>query len=124
MVTHDRIRLTGLLQKKPWKRGFFYPCCLTGDSSGAPRGGQTKDMGSSPGVEPLAVTTGLRRSELCGLRDWRDLDLGAAAPTLLVRRAKGGELRRQPLPRHVAREELFAAAGRLEDIATRNASVP
>jgi len=24
MVTLDRIRLTGLLRKKPWKRGFFY----------------------------------------------------------------------------------------------------
>jgi hypothetical protein len=24
MVTQDRIRLTGLLRKKPWKRGFFY----------------------------------------------------------------------------------------------------
>lgn len=159
------------------------------------------------------VTTGLRRSELCSL-DWRDLDLDAAAPTLLVRRGKGGKPRRQPLPAglagelralraarapspeapvfcglaggrlqqtilaeiirratkraglekhvtahtlrhtaatwlrqelgdtrlvaeylghsdlstvsryaHVAREELFAAAGRLEDMATRNASV-
>jgi hypothetical protein len=35
------------------------------------------------------VTTGLRRSELCGL-DWRDLDLDAPAPTLLVRSGKGG----------------------------------
>src|SRR5437763_16243232 len=24
MVTLDRIRLTGLLRKKPWQRGFFY----------------------------------------------------------------------------------------------------
>jgi hypothetical protein len=24
MVAHDRIRLTGLLRKKPWQRGFFY----------------------------------------------------------------------------------------------------
>src|SRR6476660_1148009 len=24
MVAHDRIRLTGLLRKKPWKQGFFY----------------------------------------------------------------------------------------------------
>jgi hypothetical protein len=24
MVTQDKIRLTGLLRKKPWKRGFFY----------------------------------------------------------------------------------------------------
>ncbi|MGI9110827.1 MAG: tyrosine-type recombinase/integrase [Gaiellaceae bacterium] len=49
------------------------------------------------------VTTGLRRSELCGL-DWRDLDLDAAAPTLLVRRGKGGKARRQPLPPGLANE--------------------
>ena len=24
MVTPDKIRLTGLLRKKPWQRGFFY----------------------------------------------------------------------------------------------------
>src|SRR3954471_4364882 len=24
MITLDKIRLTGLLRKKPWKRGFFY----------------------------------------------------------------------------------------------------
>jgi hypothetical protein len=24
MAIHDRIRLTGLLRKKPWKQGFFY----------------------------------------------------------------------------------------------------
>ena len=24
MVTANRIRLTGLLRKKPWQRGFFY----------------------------------------------------------------------------------------------------
>jgi len=39
MVTHDRIRLTGLLRKKPWKRGFFYACLLAGDSSCSPRAG-------------------------------------------------------------------------------------
>lgn len=49
------------------------------------------------------VTTGLRRSELCSL-DWRDLDLDAAAPTLLVRRGKGGKPRRQPLPAGLAGE--------------------
>jgi len=26
MVTPDRIRLTGLLRKKPRERGFFYGC--------------------------------------------------------------------------------------------------
>ena len=35
----------------------------------------------------MARTTGMRRSELCGL-DWRDLDLDAAPPSLLVRRGK------------------------------------
>lgn len=49
------------------------------------------------------VTTGLRRSELCGL-DWRDLELDAAAPSLLVRRGKGGSPRRQPLPAGLAGE--------------------
>jgi hypothetical protein len=39
MAVHDRIRLTGLLRKKPWQRGFFYACRLAGDSSGWPRGG-------------------------------------------------------------------------------------
>ena len=32
MVTQDRIRLTGLLRKKPWQRGFFYSTvkrCIT-----------------------------------------------------------------------------------------------
>ena len=24
MVTHDRIRLTGLLRRKPWQQGFLY----------------------------------------------------------------------------------------------------
>ncbi len=49
------------------------------------------------------VTTGLRRSELCGI-DWRDLDLDAAGPSLLVRRGKGGKPRRQPLPVGLAGE--------------------
>src|SRR6266542_3907171 len=30
MVTHDRIRLTGLLRKKPWKRGFLYSAFCRG----------------------------------------------------------------------------------------------
>ena len=49
------------------------------------------------------VTTGLRRSELCAI-DWRDLDLDAPAPTLLVRRGKGGKPRMQPLPAGLAGE--------------------
>jgi hypothetical protein len=32
MVTLDRIRLTGLLRKKPWKRGFFYSAFCPGTS--------------------------------------------------------------------------------------------
>ena len=33
MVTRDRIRLTGLLREKPWKRGFFYEAFCPGDAS-------------------------------------------------------------------------------------------
>jgi hypothetical protein len=32
MAAHDRIRLTGLLRKKPWKQGFFYVLALAGAS--------------------------------------------------------------------------------------------
>src|SRR5438477_10668105 len=36
MVILDRIRLTGLLRKKPWKRGFFYgPRITVSDATGA-----------------------------------------------------------------------------------------
>jgi integrase/recombinase XerC len=49
------------------------------------------------------VTTGLRRSELCGL-DWRDLELDGCKRSLLVRSGKGGKPRRQPLPAGLARE--------------------
>ena len=51
----------------------------------------------------VLVTTGLRRSELCGLA-WRDLDLESDEPSLLVRRGKGGKPRRQPLPPRLADE--------------------
>src|SRR5579885_753598 len=58
MVTRDRIRLTGLLRKKPWKRGFFY--CVV--SRGTRRGfGQQP---SAVSLEPLGA--GARRSP-CGL---------------------------------------------------------
>src|SRR2546422_5198449 len=33
MVTPDKIRLTGLLRRKPWKRGFLYGARFAGDSS-------------------------------------------------------------------------------------------
>jgi hypothetical protein len=40
MVILDRIRLTGLLRKKPWKRGFFYACDFAGDSLGSLSAGE------------------------------------------------------------------------------------
>ncbi len=49
------------------------------------------------------VTTGLRRAELVAL-DWGDLVLDGEAPSLLVRRGKGGKPRRQPLPGALAGE--------------------
>jgi hypothetical protein len=33
MVTLDKIRLTGLLRKKPWKQGFFYSLTVAGRSA-------------------------------------------------------------------------------------------
>jgi integrase/recombinase XerC len=47
------------------------------------------------------ATTGLRRSELIGL-EWRDVSLEPPYPSLLVRYAKGGKPRRQPLPSQLA----------------------
>jgi len=49
------------------------------------------------------VTTGLRRSELIAL-DWRDLVLDDPQPSLLVRRGKGGNPRRQALAPQLADE--------------------
>ncbi len=37
MVAHDRIRLTGLLRKKPRQRGFFYACRAPATRPAAPR---------------------------------------------------------------------------------------
>ncbi len=65
MVTLDRIRLTGLLRRKPRKRGFFYACRLAGDSSDWPTAGPTavsseplgavarRGLGCRTGYEPL-----------------------------------------------------------------------
>lgn len=47
--------------------------------------------------------TGLRRSELIAVR-WADIDLDRERPSLLVRRAKGGRHRRQPLPLQLSKE--------------------
>ena len=87
MVTHDRIRLTGLLRKKPWQRGFFYVCCFAGDSSGWPRGGPDggfmeplgavarRGLGGRAGNEPL-------RREQANTTDWSDVIRGATLACL------------------------------------------
>jgi hypothetical protein len=63
MVTLDRIRLTGLLRKKPWKRGFFYLCLQPGKSASLPVtpsfGGFMEPLGA--GARPFAL-------RLCRLR--------------------------------------------------------
>jgi len=66
MVTHDRIRLTGLLRKKPWKQGFFYfydTGDTPGSSSGLPDGSLRRFPWnrSGSGTRPFA-------SRLCRLR--------------------------------------------------------
>jgi integrase/recombinase XerC len=61
------------------------------------------------------ATTGLRRSELIGL-DWRDVALEPPRPSLLIRCAKGGRPRRQPLPRQLA--------GRLERLRAERGASP
>jgi hypothetical protein len=50
MVTLDRIRLTGLLRKKPWKRGFFY-----GPDSPATRQARPAAGSTAVSVEPLGA---------------------------------------------------------------------
>ena len=50
MVTLDRIRLTGLLRKKPWKRGFFY-----GPDSPATRQARPAAGLTAVSVEPLGA---------------------------------------------------------------------
>ena len=51
MVTLDRIRLTGLLRRKPWKRGFFYASIR---QSSLRRSGSVEAFGS-PGLRFLAL---------------------------------------------------------------------
>ena len=63
MVTQDRIRLTGLLRRKPRQRGFLYGADFAGDSSGSPRGGLT-----AVSVEPLGSVARLDREGLCRQR--------------------------------------------------------
>src|SRR5215204_699612 len=55
MVIRDRIRLTGLLRKKPWKRGFFY-----GPDSPATRQAHPETGLTAVSVEPLGAVA--RRS--------------------------------------------------------------
>ena len=50
MVTLDRIRLTGLLRKKPWERGFFY-----GPGSPATRQARPAAGVTAVSVEPLGA---------------------------------------------------------------------
>jgi hypothetical protein len=61
------LRLTGLLRKKPWKRGFFYPCCFTGDSSGSPRdgpdGGYMEPLGAVARLASKAVPATSRSAD-------------------------------------------------------------
>ena len=74
-----RIRLTGLLREKPWKRGFFYVCCFAGDSSGWPprqarrrfhgtaRRGRPAGLEGRTGYEPLRSRR-LTRPEVSALK--------------------------------------------------------
>ena len=83
MVTLDRIRLTGLLRKKPWKRGFFYGYRFAGDSSGSPRGGLTAVSVEPPGAvarrglvgragyEPLRIADANTREQLLLAKELR-----------------------------------------------------
>ena len=58
MVVHDRIRLTGLLRKKPRQRGFFY-FGVNGNPLGRP--------GSTPRLE-RGLTMSARVVALCDAR--------------------------------------------------------
>jgi hypothetical protein len=50
MVTPDRIRLTGLLRKEPWKRGFFYACDSPATRQARPAAGLTAVSVEPPGA--------------------------------------------------------------------------
>ena len=50
MATHDRIRLTGLLRKKPWQRGFFYACYSPGTRQARPAADVTAVSVEPPGT--------------------------------------------------------------------------
>src|SRR3954463_9254073 len=54
MVTLDRIRLTGLLRKKPWKRGFFYSVV----SPGSRPTSCYRLLGRAISLEPLGAGAG------------------------------------------------------------------
>jgi len=59
MVTLDRIRLTGLLRKKPWKRGFFYQVVFPGTRRGigqaALRRSHWNRSARAPGFAPASL---------------------------------------------------------------------
>ena len=79
-VQGRRIRLTGLLQKKPWKRGFFYACRFTGDG---PDGGFMEPLGTvarresgGAGNEPLRIAETNTRNDCFSRRSLRHMTAG------------------------------------------------
>src|SRR4249920_2094300 len=69
MVTLDRIRLTGLLRRKPWKRGFFYAAIRR---SSLRRSGSVEAFGS-PNLRFLALPV-WEQLQLAGDRPARERD--------------------------------------------------
>ena len=66
MVALDKIRLTGLLRKKPWKRGFFYQVVLLGTRRGFGQAAVRRSLWNrsarAPGLCP--ATSGAASSRL------------------------------------------------------------
>lgn len=69
MVTLDRIRLTGLLRKKPWKRGFFYGSDSPATHQARPAAGVT-----AVSVEPLGAVARRRLLGCAGYEPLRRAD--------------------------------------------------
>src|SRR4051794_40620401 len=63
MVTPDRIRLTGLLRKKPCLSGLFLWTRFAGDSSGTPGGELTAVSVEPPGAVARRVLWGRAGNE-------------------------------------------------------------
>jgi hypothetical protein len=60
MVIPDRIRLTGLLQRKPRKRGFLYACDSPATRRARPAAGSTAVSTEPLGAGRAAATTPAR----------------------------------------------------------------